>query len=374
MPDVRLKAVNYADVKQTGDNNINKLIDAFNENKRIIEWALRNLDSTNFNQNTIEIPGVTVENPVVDSYGINELYLDFYPNLCHNSGFEKYDSTTMEPDYWDTDGEVTEDARFEGNCSLMLDPGQYAEQKEDDSLVGKVDPAWYAWSKDTRYAFYVKGSGGQITVSVMQGGFAVPIWYWGKNAKGDWGAIKSVAPMHTLAFTTGADWQVSRINFAATPSVSGGKMGLRIVNSGSATVYVDAVVIRPDWTGRWAGLYKPGPKSGGLEGGEEYIEYGTADWNAAGATFTFENAYTYMPEAVHVSWFVGMTGDGSEVTSPIDFRKVFVQESFTVNGVATNCYSKVTVTPISAAEIPATIVQGKISMSAICRGAVTKPE
>lgn len=370
MADVRLKAVNYGDVRMTGDNNVNKLIDAFNENKRQIEWALRHLDSKNFNTTTIEIPGVAVEQPVVDSYGVNELYLDFYPNLCHNSGFERYDSTTMKPDYWDTDGAVSEDSRFESSCSLKLEPGQYAQQKMDSSSIGMVDPAWYSWCPDTRYAFWVKGSGGQVTVSVIQGGAAVPLWRWAKNAKDEW--IRESGT--SLTYNIGIDWPVGRINFAATPSPTGGKMALRIVNSGSVTLYNDAVVIRPDYTGRWAGLYKAGPRSGGAEGGEEYLEYGSADWNAAGVTFSLENAYIYAPDHVSADWHVGVGGDGSEVTSPIDFNKVLVQESLTVNGVATNCYSKVTVTPISAAGLPATIVQGKISMSAICRGAVPKPE
>jgi hypothetical protein len=373
MADVRLKGVGYGDIR-VKDGDISKLIDAFNENKRVLEWALHNLTGDNFNNNNITIPPVDpAKEAPVDSYGINELYLDFYPNLCYNSGFEKYDSTTLKPEYWDTDGVVSAASRFESTCSLMLTAGQYAQQKDDDLLIGLPDPAWYTWATDTRYAFWVKGSGGSVTVSVIQGGNPLPLWKWEKNAKGELVKVYSVYPGHTLTFAIGIDWPIGRINFAATPSPTGGKMALRIVNAGAITLYTDAVKIIPDWTGRYAGLYKPGAKSTGAEAGEEYDEYGVADWSASATTFTFEQAYLYMPEWMKAAWFLDVgAGAGAEVTAAIDFSIKLVQESFTVGGVATLCYSKAIVTPISTS-VPATIANGKISFRALCRGAVAKP-
>lgn len=361
MVQVNLKGIKYND-------NIKKLYDAFNINKRLIEWALRHLDGGNFNTTTINIPPIDPEKPApVDSYGLNETYLDFYPNLFFNSGLENFDSVTMKPAYFDTDGVVTANSRFESNNSLMLTPGQYAIQVEDDLSRGLADPAWYPWCPDTRYAFNVKGSG-SVTVQVLQGGSPVSLWVWTKDATGK--DIKQIAT--SFIFNAASDWPTSRMTFAATPNVSGGKIALSIVN-GTGTVYIDGFICRPDWTGRYPGLYKPGPFSGAATVSEEWDEYGVGDYNPAGIEFVFEQAYIYMPDWIKASWFCDAGGTGTEALSPIDFRITLVKETFTVNGVPTLCYSKALVMPFSDA-LPSSIVGGKISLRALCRGAVAKPE
>ncbi|RJQ25519.1 MAG: hypothetical protein C4589_10985 [Peptococcaceae bacterium] len=197
------------------------------------------------------------ENPPTDSYGINDEYLDFYPNKCYNSSFEVFDPVTLKPSYWNTSGVVSPDSEFDNTYSLKLTAGQYAEQKEEAG-IGFVDPDWWSWCPDTRFAFMVKGSG-QVKVTVLQGGSAVLLWVW-RQIDGKWQKVNSTSP-HSLTFDAAFDWHEGEKTFAATPVPGGGKIKLRFDMISGSDVYIDAVVTRPDWIGRWPGLYKHGPRS-----------------------------------------------------------------------------------------------------------------
>ena len=295
------------------------------------------------------------ENPSADVFGINDEYLDYYPNKCYNSSFEIFNTATKKPDFWDTDGEVSPDANFSDTYSLKLASGKYAEQKEDAGGAGLADPGWWSWCPDTRFSFRAKG-GGQVKVSVLQGGSAVPLWAW-KEIDGEWVKICSEAP-HSLLFDVASDWHEAMRTFAATPG--SGKIKLRFENVGSSDVYLDAVIIRPDWTGRWPGLYKHGPS--GVVVINEFIEYGSASWDSSGVEFILENAYTDMPVVNEI----GVTCDNpAQITGAFRFAMKFIKE--TVNGVA-NCYSKIQATPKGT--VPSSLTGGKVHISAICTGVV----
>lgn len=358
MPVIELPTLSYDDDQQ-------KLIDKLNDALRQLDWLLNRgrLDAQNINQTVIQIKPEDPEKPQpVDNYGLNALYLDYYPNKCFNSSFEVFDSTTKKPAYWDTTGGVSPDANFDNTYSLRLTPGQYAEQKEDASGKGLVDPAWWPWcGGKTRIALHAKGQGGRVRVSVWQSGATVPLAYWTKDAKGNDVEVQTQPP-HYLEFDAGLDWPNSQITFAALPSVSGGKIKLRINNVGSVDVYIDAVIIRADWTGKWPGLYKHGPESGGaIAAGEEYIEYASADWNANGVEFILVNAYDYEPVAV-----AGISGNPNDFAGAVMLVIKHIKEI--IGGVER--YSRIQVYP-KASSLP-TPTGAKITLQAICRGMVKK--
>ncbi|MDP2364283.1 MAG: phage tail spike protein, partial [Ignavibacteria bacterium] len=115
---------------------------------------------------------------VADQWGLNTGQYKKFPNQAFNSSFELYDATNK-PDYWDTTGEVTDDARFDNTHSLQLDAGQYAEQKEVAG-IGLPNPSWWPWSTGTRYSFRCRGDGGvsKIRVKVYLDAVLKTIWTW----------------------------------------------------------------------------------------------------------------------------------------------------------------------------------------------------
>lgn len=322
----------------------------------------QSLDAREDQEIEFEPPEVTEppEKPPVDVYGINPEYLKFYPNKCANSGFEVFDSGTMKPHYWDTDGVVSPDSSFDNTYSLKLTPNQYAIQAEDDTGFGPADPFWWSWCQDTRISFRVKGNGGRVRVSVEQGGANQSLWYWEKNSEGEWVKVTAVS---YLEFDTASDWPASLRTFCVTPQASG-KIKLRFDNVGSVDIYIDAVIIEPDWTGRWPSFYTGGPKSQ-IEVAEEYFEYGSADWNASGVEFTLENAYISRPVAV-----ASVESDTPTDFDTADFQLVIKYVQETVNGVP-DCYSKIQVIP-KGSSIPASPAGAKITLYAVCTGAVSR--
>ncbi|MDP2365287.1 MAG: hypothetical protein Q8M94_16155, partial [Ignavibacteria bacterium] len=171
--------------------------------------------------------------------------------------FEVYDSSNK-PDYWDTSGEVTDDARFDNAHSLQLNAGQYAEQKEVAG-IGLPNPSWWSWSTGTRFSFRCRGHGGisKIRVKVYLDATLQTIWTW-REKDGSY-AIKESSTQ--LDFDINPDWKDSLITFACDGVISG-KIKLRIENIHVTTeVFVDAVVVEPDINGRWPSDYSHGPKS-----------------------------------------------------------------------------------------------------------------
>lgn len=357
MPVIPLKQLSYDDA-----NDIRRIIDAFNANMRYLDWLLNrgNLDTVNIKPEIVQmfVPVDSEKNPPVDAYGLNPEYLKFFPNKAWNSSFEVFDTATLKPKYWDTDGVVSADANFDNTYSLKLAPGQYAQQAEVDGK-GLADPGWWPWCPETRIGFRVKGAGGRVGVQVIQSGAAVPLWMWTKDTKGNW--VKS-APAPAIVLDAAPDWPVALRTFAAQTSPAGGRMALRFENTGTADVYIDAVTIEPDWTGRWPSFYTHGPESSGAAAaGEEYLEYGSADWNAAGVEFVLVNAYDYEPVAT-----VSISGNPTDFSSAVMLVIKHVKE---IIGGAER-YSRIQVYP-KASSLPSP-TGAKITLQAICRGMVKK--
>lgn len=255
MPIIEFPVISYDDFEKDPHRMIDKINDTF----RQLDWLLNRerLDGQNINQTVIQIipPDPEKQQPV-DPYGLNPEYIKFYPNKCWNSSFEMFDTVTLKPKYWNTTGIVSSYANFDNTYSLKLTPGQYAQQTEE-SGEGLADPGWWPWCLETRISFRVKGNGGKVRVQVLQGS-AVPLWVWVQDAKGN--LVKS-NPASYLDFNAASDWPVALQTFAAQTSPTGGKIALRFENVGTVDVYIDAVTIEPDWTGRWPSFYTHGPKS-----------------------------------------------------------------------------------------------------------------
>ncbi|MBT9156634.1 MAG: hypothetical protein DDT37_01622 [Firmicutes bacterium] len=196
---------------------------------------------------------VVLADPVVaaDAHGLNPEFIKFFPNVCRNSGFEIFGSD-MRPASWDTTGVSSPASRFDSTVSLRLAPGQFAEQ----IAPGLPDPAWWP-THETRISF--RANGGSVRVSVMQGGAAVPLWRWEIIAARDT-RVHTAAP-HSLHFPSTMGWYAGFRTFAAVPAVAGGPIRLRFENDGTANVFIDAVTIEADWTGRHPSFYTPGPAS-----------------------------------------------------------------------------------------------------------------
>jgi hypothetical protein len=287
MPVIPLKQLSYDDA-----NDIRRIIDAINANFRYLDWLINrgNLDTANIKPEIVHVfvPVEPEKNQPVDQYGLNPEYFKFYPNKCWNSSFEVFDPATLKPKYWDTDGVVSADANFDNTHSLKLAPGKYAQQVEVEG-EGLADPSWWSWCPETRISFRVKGAGGTVRAQVIQGGVAVPLWIWVKDAKGN--RIKST-PAPSLVFDAAPDWPVALRTFAAQTSPTGGKMAMRFENVGSVDVYIDAVTIEPDWTGRWPSFYTHGPKS--VAGSDAVVEYKRVPYSQS-VLISFSNRYAWPP-------------------------------------------------------------------------------
>ncbi|MBT9156607.1 MAG: hypothetical protein DDT37_01595 [Firmicutes bacterium] len=196
---------------------------------------------------------VALAEPVIgaDMHGLNPKFIKFYPNVCRNSGFEVFGSD-MRPASWSTTGVSSPDSRFDSTVSLRLAPGQFAEQV----APGLPNPAWWP-AHETRISCRLKG--GPVRVSVLQGAAAVPLWRWEVVAARDT-RVHTTSP-HVLTLPGAGDWFDGFRTFAAVPATAGGPIRLRFENTGTADVFIDAVTMEADWTGRHPSFYTPGPAS-----------------------------------------------------------------------------------------------------------------
>ncbi len=263
MPKVPFKRLSYDDVERGG---LNALADAHNIMVDLLDQLLnrQNLDSANINPTNIYITPADPDKPsAIDTYGANPAFVRFYRNQAYNWSFEVFDDTTKIPDYWSTTGAVIDTDSFDGDHCVQLDSGEYIEMAAVDG-AGLPDPANWPWSARTRFSFRAKGaSGAQVTASVSQGGSAVNLKSWTYNSAGEEVEVGATS----FALTPGADWPTGLLSLAALPNVSGGGMKLRIENTGSVAVKIDAVVVEPDWTGKYPSIGNDGPEAAAASGG-----------------------------------------------------------------------------------------------------------
>ena len=213
---------------------------------------------------------ITVQNKdgtasIMDAYGIDPIFLDYFKNLVYNSSFEVFDPTLdNDPKYW-SGGTCTNNSNFHLDYSLKLEAGESCIQ----TISAAINPDWYQRER-TRVAFYRKL--GQVKLEIYDntnGGF-----FTLTDEDGNTGT--------SITFDENINWQGSRVSVSFDPNESGHEdcgqdvppTGFRIkftnVHATDAC-YIDAVQCHPDFTGKWPQLYKDGPKSAGVAGALQQI-------------------------------------------------------------------------------------------------------
>jgi hypothetical protein len=184
--------------------------------------------------------------PIVDKYGIDPKYLEYFKNMVYNSSFEIFDTSTLEPTYW-TGGASDPNSNFSGSYSLKLVASASSIQNDD----GAIDPTWYE-SEATRVSFHSKS--GQIKIEVYDVTNASYFTLTAENG--------TTGSSYTAGSNT--NWQNSRDSVSFDPTEFGACTSLKIKFTNvhaSQTGYVDDIMLAPDFTGKWPQLYKDGPKS-----------------------------------------------------------------------------------------------------------------
>lgn len=319
---------------------------------------LKNLEN-NRGTEELAIPTIGKDFPAFDEFGLNPEYIKYYPNKCFNSSFEIFDSVTLKPTYWDTDGVVSDTSAFGETYSLMLTPNQFLEQAEI-SGEGLNHPSFWSQYPDTRMTFRVKGDGA-VRVRVLQDGVSQPLFKWTIDVEG----VFSKQTGTFIDFDAAGDWPDAMRSFAVTPNPAGGRFKLRFVNIGTGTIYIDAVQIEADWNGRHPSLYSPGVNSttGGVATGTEFMEYSALTWNSSGVTFTLQNAYVAEPIVT-----AGVHGVSTDFSSS---SFVLIAENIKETVQGQSLYSKVKVTPVGTS-VPSAPAGAKITLQAICSGKVAR--
>lgn len=365
-----LRTAGYDDIAKKYPE-LRKLIDAYNENFRRLDVLINKggIDETNISNNYLEylqnVLNIVAEEMekwlaengrlVFDKKGINPDFIKRFPNKIVNSGFEWYDNDTMEPMYWTGDGIVTTDSNWDGTVALLLTPGQITEQGMLDSGThAGADPAWWQ-NTQTRVSF--KHKGGAVRVRVQK-----------VSDNSNYALVDNSDEVNPVAGTSidyaaAENWQDGYHTFYFQPAVGGGKVKIVFENvDATIDVYLDAVQIEPDFTGKWPSLYSAGPRSipmgdvNAIIKIDEYVEYALKDWHNAGVSFLFVQAYTVEP-------VVSVSVQGAGVDSITDIFMLGVKHIKS----GTN-YIGAEVVPIGP-NIPA-VLDVKIAITCICREVV----
>jgi hypothetical protein len=199
---------------------------------------------------------------IMDGYGIDPIFLDYFKNLVYNSSFELFDAdSNNDPRYW-SGGASDNNSNFHGNYSLKLTAGQNSIQ----TISAAINPDWYGREK-TRVAFYRKL--GQVKIEIYD--HTNSSFYTLTDEEGNAGS--------SITFDANANWQGSRVSVSFDPDEAGHTdcVAYRIKFTNvheTDACYIDAVQCHPDFTGKWPQLYKDGPNS---QSGSTIILSGGAD-------------------------------------------------------------------------------------------------
>jgi phage minor structural protein len=193
------------------------------------------------------------ENLFFDEHGLNPDFIKRFPNKIINSGFEWVDETTQKPVCWEGDGKVTDWANWEGSYALELKPDEYMEQGVlTDTTHAGADPAWWE-DIQTRVSFKQKGSAVRVWVKRVSDGTPYEL----TDNSGEVPVSGSY-----LDYGASATWPDGHRTFYFLPVPGAGRVKVGFQNIDiSGSVYLDAVQIEPDFTGKWPSFYTPGPRS-----------------------------------------------------------------------------------------------------------------
>jgi hypothetical protein len=191
---------------------------------------------------------------LIDQYGLDVKFIKWFKNMCYNSSFELFDSTTKLSTYWDG-GVSSADSNFFGTYSLKLTAGQTSTQTGS----GIVNPQWYNdVAVKTRVSFHKKG--GEVKISVLDG----------DNADAPFTLTDEAGSTGTfIAYASNANWIAQSYTVVLTHGATT-QIKVKFENSDGVTdAYIDGVIIEPDYTGKRPSFYTDGPNSvGNSKGGD----------------------------------------------------------------------------------------------------------
>ncbi len=234
---------------------------------------------------------------LINEFGVNPKFLDYSKNLIWNSSFEVHDKDNK-PYYWTIvgSGESNTQSSFHRGKSLRLGAGALARQ----SWAARIKP-WWIKNRTVRVSTYINFER-NIEVRV------VDIGKWHENAEDiNYYLLKDELgnEANVLVFQGNDGWEESRITFtfessqytsdSTTNDITA--FALEIKNIDTGDVYIDGVMAHVDFTGKWAQLYKDGPRSLSLEEiGEFWTDSGEEETQLSNSAnmISYDNSTTGM--------------------------------------------------------------------------------
>lgn len=201
------------------------------------------------NKDGIVIKGEDGSKVLLDSHGIDPIWLDPFKNMIFNSQFEVVDETGS-PLRWITNGITTTNANFYGSRSLELSEGQTA---ITDKTSGRIDPSWYG-HRVSRVSFHKKYGSVRVRVIAYDNSGNPTDLSLKDDKTGSTGVF--------LDYAYNKSWWDSRYSFTFTPpnwttDIRIEFEGIDIDNS----TYLDAIMLQPSLSMKWPSIYKDGPES-----------------------------------------------------------------------------------------------------------------
>ncbi|WP_213997267.1 hypothetical protein [Tepidanaerobacter syntrophicus] len=236
----------------------------------------------------------------IDKYGINPKFVKNFPNKCWNSGFENYDPVTNIPFYWEG-CTVSGEAAWEGSVSAEVQPDEVMKQKAI-GWEGYIYPEWWDF-KTTRVSFRYKFGGFRVGVFRSDTNILIPIIYSYQTEEtiiDENGEEQIITVEHTeeqdyIDFPYVGNWDEGLANFSFESSGIPYGVGLYLViqnMSSLNSLFIDAVQVEPDFTGKWPSIYSEGPKSN--PGSSVSIEYKRVPYQKD-TSILFTKRYPYPP-------------------------------------------------------------------------------
>lgn len=223
------------------------------------------------NGSGITVKGEDGSKTVMDSHGIDPVWLDPFKNMVHNSQFEVVDISGI-PERWDTDGTTTTSSNFYGSRSLKLALGQSAMTGTE----GRIDPSWYE-RRMSRLSFHKKGDTVRVRVASFVNGVRTDL-----TLKDD---ITGVTGTY-IDYVANTSWWDSRYSLTFTPPVNSTDLRIEF-ESMDGVVYLDAVMLQPSFSMKWPGIYKDGPNSSPVGNGIATTSWVSANYSSIGHTHNY---------------------------------------------------------------------------------------
>lgn len=197
--------------------------------------------------NSIITIGDDTQKIFIDKFGMDTKFIKWFKNMCKNSQFEVFDSSTLSAKHW-IGGIVTSDSSFYNTYSLKLTPSETTIQA--DSAI--VNPQFYTGissNNSTRVSFHKKGGMLQIKVLDVETNTYLTLKDENNNSS------------TSIIYPYNENWIPESYTISFNHSTTTGfKVEFTNVDS-TNNAYIDAVIIEPDYTGKRPSVYSDGVDS-----------------------------------------------------------------------------------------------------------------